>query len=55
MDQVNAALNANLNILVVVFLVLLAVSLLLLVGAFWTLIPQAHRTLFAIQKLANTV
>jgi uncharacterized protein YoxC len=55
MDQVNAALNANLNILVIITLVMLAVSLLLLVGAAWTLIPQAHRTLFAIQKLVNTV
>lgn len=55
MDQVNAALNANLNILVVVTLVLLAVSMLLLVGAACTLIPQVHRTLYAIQKLANTV
>jgi uncharacterized protein YoxC len=55
MDQVNAALNANLNNVVIVTLILLAVSMLLLVGAAWTLIPQAHRTLFAIQKLANTV
>lgn len=55
MDQVNAALNANLNILVIVTLVLLAVSLLLLVGAAWTLVPQAQRTMFAIEKLLNTV
>lgn len=50
-----ASLNANLNLLVIVMLVLLAGSLLLLVGAAWTLVPQVHRTLFAIQKLANTV
>ena len=55
MDQVNAALNANLSILVIVMLVLLSVSLLLLVGAAWTLIPQAHRTMFAIEKLVHTV
>jgi uncharacterized protein YoxC len=55
MEQVNAALNANLNILVIVTLVLLAVSLLLLVGAAWTLIPQVNRTLFAVERLANTV
>jgi len=55
MDQVNAALNANLNILVIVTLVLLAVSLLLLVGAIWTLVPQANRTLYAVEKLVNTV
>lgn len=55
MDQVNAALNANLNILVIVTLMMLSISMLLLVGAAWTLIPQVHRTLFAIQKLATTV
>src|SRR5271163_2513248 len=55
MDQVNATLNADLNLFVIITLVLLAVSLLLLVGAAWTLIPQTHRTLAAIQKLANTV
>ena len=55
MDQVNAALNANLSVLVIVMLGLLAVSFLLLVGAAWTLIPQALRTMFAIEKLADTV
>jgi len=55
MDQVNAALNANLNLVVVVTLVLLAISLLLLVGAACTLIPQVNRTLFAVEKLATTV
>jgi uncharacterized protein YoxC len=55
MGEVSASLNANLNIIVVVSLILLSVTLLLLASAVITLVPQVHRTLASFQKLATTV
>jgi uncharacterized protein YoxC len=55
MDQVNAALNANLNMLVVLSLLCLSMALLVLLGVALSLVPQTNRTLGAFERLANTV
>ncbi len=55
MDQFNAVLNANLNILVVISLLCLSMALLVLLGVALSLVPQANRTLGAFERLANTV
>jgi uncharacterized protein YoxC len=55
MDQINTALNANLNIFVIISLLCLSMSLLVLLGVALSLVPQANRTLGAFEKLANTV
>jgi uncharacterized protein YoxC len=55
MNELNNALNSNINVIVVFTLMLLALSLIMLVGAAITLIPQISRTLGAFEKLASTV
>jgi uncharacterized protein YoxC len=55
MEQLNTMLNGSINIIVVFTLLLLAFSLILLVGAVVTLVPQANRTLGAFERLASTV
>jgi uncharacterized protein YoxC len=55
MDQINIALNANLNMLVVFSLVCLAFAMVILLGLLMSIVPQANRTLNAFEKLATTV
>ena len=55
MDTLNSALNANLNILVVVSLLCLSIAVLVLIGLAMSLVPQANRTLGAFERLADTV
>lgn len=55
MNEINAALNANLNVLVVFSLLCLSMAILVLLGVALSLVPQANRTLNAFEKLANTV
>jgi uncharacterized protein YoxC len=55
MDQVNTALNANLNLLVVFSLVCLALAMFVLIGLLMSIVPQWNRTLNAFEKLATTV
>lgn len=55
MEQINNALNANLNLLVVFSLVCLMLAVLVLLGIALSLVPQANRTLNAFEKLATTV
>ncbi len=55
MDQLNTALNANLNLVVVFSLVCLAFAILVLLGLALSIVPQANRTLNAFEKLASTV
>jgi hypothetical protein len=55
MEQINTALNANLNVLVVFSLLCLSMAVLVLVGVALSLVPQANRTLGAFERLANTV
>lgn len=55
MDQINAALNSNLNVLVVFSLLCLSMAVLVLLGVALSLVPQANRTLGAFERLANTV
>lgn len=55
MDQINVALNSNLNVLVVFSLLCLSMAVLVLLGVALSLVPQANRTLGAFERLANTV
>ncbi len=56
MDQLlHTNLDASLNLFVLVALIFLAFSLVALMGAAWTLVPQMHRTLTAYEKLADTL
>ena len=55
MDQINTALNANLNLLVLFSLISLTFAVLVLLGLMMSIIPQANRTLNAFEKLATTV
>jgi uncharacterized protein YoxC len=55
MDQFNMALNANLNLFVVISLLCLSMSVLVLLGIALSLVPQANRTLGAFERLADTV
>jgi uncharacterized protein YoxC len=55
MDQLNTALNANLNVLVVFSLLFLSMALLVLLGVILSLVPQANRTMGAFERLADTV
>jgi len=55
MDQFNAALNANLNVIVVFSLLCLSIAVLVLLGVALSIVPQANRTLHAFENLANTV
>jgi uncharacterized protein YoxC len=55
MDQLNTALNGNINNIVVFTLLLLTLSLAILVGAAVTLIPQVSRTLGAFERLMTTL
>src|ERR1700735_3693109 len=55
MDQINTALNANLNMLVLFSLICLTFSILVLLGLMMSIVPQANRTLNAFEKLATTV
>ncbi len=55
MNEINAALNANLNVLVVFSLLCLSISILVLLGVALSIVPQANRTLNAFEKLASTV
>ncbi len=55
MNQINMALDANLNVLVVFSLLCLSMAILVLVGIALTLVPQLNRTLGAYEKLADTL
>lgn len=55
MDQVNTALNANLNLVVLFSLICLAFAMFVLIGLLMSIVPQANRTLNAFEKLATTV
>jgi len=55
MDQFNAAVNANLNILVVFSLLCLSIAVLVLLGVALTIVPQWNRMVNAFENLANTV
>ncbi len=55
MDAINTALNANLNVLVVISLLCLSMALLILLGIALSIVPQANRTLGAFERLADTV
>jgi len=55
MDQVNAAINANLNLLVVLGLLCFGTAFLALSVMAMSIWSQVNRTLYAYEKLATTV
>jgi uncharacterized protein YoxC len=55
MDQFNAAINANLNLLVVVGLLCFGIAFLALSVMAMSIWSQVNRTLYAYEKLATTV